>query len=63
MSWIMLSETLPLSVLVALAVEVLNELLKLAVAFDPLFAAVVPYPSALALPVLFRLSPALLLFS
>src|SRR5690349_9586829 len=54
--------TEPLSLLTATALLLLNELLKLAVAVLPLFAAAVPYPSALALPLLSRLSPVLLLF-
>ena len=52
--------TVPSSLLTAMALLVLNELLKVAVAVEPLLAAAVPHPSALALPVLLRLVPLLL---
>ena len=55
--------TEPLSLLVAIALLLLNALLKVAVAVPPLFAAAVPWPEALALPLLLRLSPVLLLLS
>lgn len=54
-------EFLPSRRLIATALLVLNELLKLAVAVLPLLAAAVPWPSARALPLLSRLSPVLLL--
>jgi hypothetical protein len=50
----------PDRLLVAVAVETLNELLKLAVAVAPLLAAAVPCPAAEAAPELLRLLPALL---
>ena len=53
--------TEPSSLVLATALLLLNALLKLAVEVLPLLAAAVPYPSALALPLLLRLSPLLLL--
>jgi hypothetical protein len=49
--------TVPLSLLTAITLFLLNELLKFAVAVLPLLAAAEPWPSAEALPSLLRLSP------
>src|ERR1700712_5446368 len=57
-TWMLL--TVPLSVLTAMALLVLNALVKLAEAVPPFLAAAAPVPSADSRPLLLRLSPALL---
>jgi len=52
--------TVPSSLLMAMALLLLKELLIEAVAVEPLFAAALPCPSALAVPSLLRLVPVLL---